>query len=308
MSTPTNAYYPPPPQNFESPPITIVLTIVLLIFFLLGFFSIYFCRCFMDVIFNTWHFRRNPSGNLSGSGVTSDAVAAHNGLDPALIKAFPTFIYSSVRDAQEENSNKYGLECAICLVEFENESLLRLLTVCYHVFHQECVDLWLESHKTCPVCRRDLDSSPAAAVKPAEQPNTPPPPPDDGGSVRIDIDISDEGRAQPQQNWGDRHRNGNNMSNDIKNNGTDDGHGKRRDNDVIERFSRSHSTGHSIVRGYNYRLSEEEENRYTLRLPEHLKTKLLRGGGHHWTGSCETYGDFQSSRSSNGGFGEVSER
>ncbi|XP_030501842.2 RING-H2 finger protein ATL29 [Cannabis sativa] len=305
MSTRTNPYTPPPPQNFESPPITIVLTIVLLIFFLLGFFSIYFCRCFMDIIFNTWHFRRTRSGNLSGTtgATSSDTIAAHNGLDLAIIKTFPTFTYSTVKDVQEED-DRYGLECAICLVEFENDSLLRLLTVCYHVFHQECVDLWLESHKTCPVCRRELDSAPLA-LKPTEQsPDPIPPPPlpilsrvhenQDRGSVRIDIDIINN--SQQVDN-----------NNNVNNNDRDHDHrkGGGDDNVVIGRFSRSHSTGHSIVRGNNYRiLSEEEENRYTLRLPEHLKMKLLRGGGHYWTGSCDG-GDFHSSRSSNGGFGEV---
>ncbi|PON48013.1 Zinc finger transcription factor [Parasponia andersonii] len=288
--------YPPPPQNFHSPPVTIVLTIVLLVFFLLGFFSIYFCRCFMDAVFNTWHFRRTPSGNLAGA-TSSDAVAPRNGLDPALIKTFPTFIYSTVRDIRRDNGNnkKYALECAICLLEFESDSLLRLLTVCYHVFHQECVDLWLESHKTCPVCRRDLDKSP--------EPLPPPPPPPllaiNDVEVRIDvrgmnelIELDREG--QPSGLRFDRKYNNNtayNTSND-NNAAVDDDHGgaKRRDDqDVVEKFSRSHSTGHSVVRNNYVRSSSDEEDRYTLRLPEHLKMKFSRGGaggGHHCTASC----------------------
>ncbi|GER50579.1 RING/U-box superfamily protein [Striga asiatica] len=77
------------------------------------------------------------------------------GLDPVLVRSFPTFAYSTVEGFQKE---KYGLECAICLVEFQGDDVLRLLTTCYHVFHEECVDLWLGGHRTCPVCRRNLDS------------------------------------------------------------------------------------------------------------------------------------------------------
>ncbi|PON87436.1 Zinc finger transcription factor [Trema orientale] len=295
--------YPPPPQNIHSPPVTIVLTIVLLVFFLLGFFSIYFCRCFMDAVFNTWHFRRTPSGNLAGDGATpSDAVAPRNGLDPALIKTFPTFIYSTVRDIRRDNSNnnnnKYALECAICLLEFESDSLLRLLTVCYHVFHQECVDLWLESHKTCPVCRRDLDKSPEPPPHPPPPPPSPPPLlAINDVEVRIDLRGMNElleldRGGQPSGLRFDRKYNNNtanNTSND-QNTAVDHGgaHAKRRDDhDVVERFSRSHSTGHSIVRNNYLRSSSDEEDRYTLRLPEHLKMKFSRGGGgHHCTASC----------------------
>lgn len=29
----------------------------------------------------------------------------------------------------------------------------RKLPKCEHVFHMECIDMWLHSHATCPVCR-----------------------------------------------------------------------------------------------------------------------------------------------------------
>ncbi|KAF9604768.1 hypothetical protein IFM89_010309 [Coptis chinensis] len=60
---------------------------------------------------------------------------------------------------------KGALECAVCLNEFEDDETLRLLPKCDHVFHPECIDAWLASHTTCPVCRANLtpDSNHPAA-------------------------------------------------------------------------------------------------------------------------------------------------
>jgi hypothetical protein len=62
------------------------------------------------------------------------------------IEAIPMFVY------QSEN-HKDGLECAICLCEFENKEKGKLLPKCQHSFHIDCIDMWLQSHSTCPLCR-----------------------------------------------------------------------------------------------------------------------------------------------------------
>ncbi|CAH1424625.1 unnamed protein product [Lactuca virosa] len=45
--------------------------------------------------------------------------------------------------------------CSICLCEFEENEELRTLPECLHSFHVSCIDMWLYSHLTCPVCRTD---------------------------------------------------------------------------------------------------------------------------------------------------------
>ncbi|KAL4576329.1 hypothetical protein LXL04_012421 [Taraxacum kok-saghyz] len=45
--------------------------------------------------------------------------------------------------------------CSICLCEFEENEELRTLPECSHSFHVPCIDMWLFSHSTCPVCRAD---------------------------------------------------------------------------------------------------------------------------------------------------------
>ncbi|KAK4778896.1 hypothetical protein SAY86_006424 [Trapa natans] len=141
MSNPPDASAPLPP-----PPLTVTFTVTLVIFFILSILSICFFRCFSDNNIRDGH--RKPN---------RPAAKRNNGLDPVVIQAFPTFVYSDVKHLRRET---YELECAICLLAFDEDSVLRLLTVCYHVFHQGCIDIWLESHKSCPVCRGNLDLSP----------------------------------------------------------------------------------------------------------------------------------------------------
>jgi len=46
--------------------------------------------------------------------------------------------------------------CPICLEDYEEGDKLRYLQ-CKHHFHLECVDKWLLSNKSCPVCKRNVD-------------------------------------------------------------------------------------------------------------------------------------------------------
>lgn len=71
--------------------------------------------------------------------------------------------------------------------------------------------------------------------------------------------------------------------------------------EVADKFPRSHTTGHSI----RIERGDFGVDKFTLRLPDHLHAKLLRG--HNWTGSCTTFAELNSKTGiSNGGFGEIS--
>jgi hypothetical protein len=49
-----------------------------------------------------------------------------------------------------------GTDCSVCLGEFLEDELLRLLPKCSHAFHISCIDTWLRSHKNCPLCRAPI--------------------------------------------------------------------------------------------------------------------------------------------------------
>ncbi|XP_027083395.2 RING-H2 finger protein ATL29-like [Coffea arabica] len=276
----------PTPESYSTPPITIVITIILLVFFFVGFFALYFCRCFMQNLILSWHLRHSPAA----TPIVPTHPQDNPGIDPKIIQSFPAFTYSIVKDYRKE---KYGLECAICLVEFGDDDLLRLLTTCCHVFHQECIDLWLEKHKTCPVCRRRLDESPEKS--PISFTNT----------MRLingseslpeSVSITVKDETEDERGGSDR--------GERRTSATAADHvlvERRNNNTELERFSRSHSTGHSIVRTKG----SEDQDRFTLRLPEQVQEKIIKG--HNTSRSCTVFGEYRSQETTgNGGFGEVS--
>ncbi|KAK9108003.1 hypothetical protein Syun_024014 [Stephania yunnanensis] len=73
-----------------------------------------------------------------------------SGLDQAFIDALPVFLYKEIVGLKEP------FDCAVCLCEFSDEDKLRLLPMCSHAFHLNCIDTWLLSNSTCPLCRGTL--------------------------------------------------------------------------------------------------------------------------------------------------------
>ena len=46
--------------------------------------------------------------------------------------------------------------CSICLNEFNQNERVAQLPACKHLFHSECVRLWLNTHLECPYCRSNV--------------------------------------------------------------------------------------------------------------------------------------------------------
>ncbi|KAF5742326.1 putative ring finger protein [Tripterygium wilfordii] len=72
------------------------------------------------------------------------------GLNPSVIASLPRFAYKTAND---QNSESIILECSICLGNVRDEDLVRVLPNCKHMFHVECIDMWLASNTSCPICR-----------------------------------------------------------------------------------------------------------------------------------------------------------
>ncbi|XP_050214680.1 RING-H2 finger protein ATL51-like [Mercurialis annua] len=58
------------------------------------------------------------------------------------------------RYSKEQYCNEEEI-CSVCLCEFNEGEQIRLLPECLHLFHVTCIDIWLNSHSNCPLCRAD---------------------------------------------------------------------------------------------------------------------------------------------------------
>ncbi|XP_062222457.1 RING-H2 finger protein ATL2-like [Phragmites australis] len=82
---------------------------------------------------------------------------SRSGLDPFVVAAIPTMNYSC-----EAFHSKDDAQCSICLGEYKEKEILRIMPTCQHNFHLECIDVWLQKQTTCPICRISLKDLPGA--------------------------------------------------------------------------------------------------------------------------------------------------
>ncbi len=48
--------------------------------------------------------------------------------------------------------------CSICTNEWQDGEQMRKLSACRHYFHRDCIDTWLTTNRTCPLCRTPIAS------------------------------------------------------------------------------------------------------------------------------------------------------
>jgi len=78
----------------------------------------------------------------------------HKGLEKDQIQALPVITFGTEKFPVEG----YGSinDCVVCLSDYQKGEQLRLLPLCKHYFHVACIDTWLSTHISCPVCRHSV--------------------------------------------------------------------------------------------------------------------------------------------------------
>ncbi|KAK1617544.1 hypothetical protein QYE76_023061 [Lolium multiflorum] len=89
----------------------------------------------------------------SGGSVLAASRVRDKGVDPELLRSLPTKVYRAAAQKSSAAEDRDRVECAVCLSELQDGEVARFLPPCGHGFHARCVDKWLASHSTCPLCR-----------------------------------------------------------------------------------------------------------------------------------------------------------
>ncbi|KAM0848030.1 hypothetical protein ACQ4PT_054642 [Festuca glaucescens] len=230
--------------------------------------------------------RSAPAADVSFSSFLARRLQRRTrGLDAEVVEAFPTMRYAEAKALRVgKKAALAALECAVCLSEFEDDERLRLLPKCSHAFHPDCIGEWLARHVTCPVCRCNLDPSKDAGSD--DEPSNPPPPaPPEANSTSSEIAVAR--RHQEQEDGAGRP-----VPEAVAIDVLTDEEAEQRRKEAVElqrigtqrramrsrpkagKLVRSHSTGHSLA---VVRLDRDLE-RFTLRLPEHLRREMIAAG------------------------------
>ncbi|KAJ0112682.1 hypothetical protein Patl1_02717 [Pistacia atlantica] len=93
-------------------------------------------------------FRRGfgNGGNVDGGSNGSMSMSRDD------IEKLPCFDYIA------KSKGSSPVDCAVCLDNFKKGDKCRLLPLCNHSFHAQCVDAWLLKNPNCPICRSMADS------------------------------------------------------------------------------------------------------------------------------------------------------
>lgn len=88
------------------------------------------------------HHRQPPS-------VQEDGLPASD----RLIRALPTHTVTAAEAASAPQEHR---ACTVCMEEFKRGEEQRTLP-CFHRFHAGCIDRWLRTNGTCPICKHRVD-------------------------------------------------------------------------------------------------------------------------------------------------------
>jgi hypothetical protein len=105
--------------------------------------------------------------NTTNSNTTTD------GLNLNELRQYTTLTIHVNPPTTADSSEPIINKCEICHDNINEHDILRVINICSHSFHQECIDSWLENNCICPYCRGDIVNNDTIPTIPATAPTIP---------------------------------------------------------------------------------------------------------------------------------------
>lgn len=133
-----------------------IIGILATAFLLLGYY-IFVIKCCLNWhridILGRFSLSRNRRNDDPLMGYTP--AIENRGLDESVIRSIPIFQFKNIENEDPEKGIRFS-ECAVCLNEFHEQEKLRMIPNCGHLFHIDCIDVWLQTNANCPLCRTSI--------------------------------------------------------------------------------------------------------------------------------------------------------
>ena len=104
--------------------------------------------------------RHRPINRNRGLVVIGRQIDPHNLTYEHMVNFENVVVKSTLEDINKHstiivNNNPNHCRCVVCLNSITTNNIVRKIK-CGHSFHIKCIDKWLETHNTCPICKYKL--------------------------------------------------------------------------------------------------------------------------------------------------------
>ena len=64
--------------------------------------------------------------------------------------------YAKYKEEDAKDQDETYRKCTICFEDFAEGDEMRIL-LCFHRYHDKCIQNWFKNKITCPICKANMD-------------------------------------------------------------------------------------------------------------------------------------------------------